>query len=64
MIVDVAKADQREPLTVVTNEAPSLEWLRQNRSPSQFGYESVVRKPANHAVVIDLLQVTQPDVPP
>lgn len=58
MIVDVTKADQREPLMVVTNEAPSLEWLRQNRSPSQFGYKLVVRKPANHAVVIDLLQVT------
>lgn len=58
MIADVAKADQRERLIVVTNEAPSLEWLRQNRSPSQFGYELVVQKPANHAVVIDLLQVT------
>ncbi len=58
MIFDVAKADQREPFIVVTNEAPSLEGLRQNRSPSQFGYELVVRKPANHAVVIDLLQVT------
>lgn len=54
MIVDVAHASQRKPLIVVTNEAPSLDWLRQNRPPAQFGYELVVRDPAKHAVVIDL----------
>ncbi|MCZ4432919.1 hypothetical protein O3S81_24680 [Agrobacterium sp. SOY23] len=55
MIVDVAKADQRKPIIVVTNEAPSLGWLRQNRPPSQFDYSLIVRDPARHAVVIDLV---------
>jgi len=54
MIVDVAHAQHRKPLIVVTNEAPSLDWLRQNRPPADFGYELVVRDSAKHAVVIDL----------
>lgn len=54
MVVDVAKADGRKPLIVVTNEAPSLNWLRQHRPQDQFEYELMVRDPANHAVVIDL----------
>ena len=54
MIVDVAKADQRNPLIVVTNEAPSLDWLRQNRPSTQFDYTLVVRDQAKRALVIDL----------
>ena len=55
MIVDLAHADNREPLIVVTNEAPSLAWLRQNRPQAQFGYELIVRDPSKHAVLIDLV---------
>jgi len=58
MIVDVAHADNREPLIVVTNEAPSLAWLRQNRPQTQFGYELIVRDPGKHAVLIDLVSGT------
>jgi len=55
MIVDVAHADNREPLIVVTNETPSLNWLRENRPQDQFKYGLVVRAPTKHAVVIDLV---------
>jgi len=55
MIVDLAHADNRKPLIVVTNEAPSLAWLRQNRPQAQFGYELIVRDPGKHAVLIDLV---------
>ncbi|HMR60826.1 MBL fold metallo-hydrolase [Amaricoccus sp.] len=54
MIVDAAEAAGRHPHVVVTNEAPSLDWLRQNRPPAQHGYTLSVRKESGHAVVIDL----------
>ena len=54
MIVDTAVADGRHPRVVVTNETPSLAWLRQNRPPQAHGYELVVRDPARHAVIVDL----------
>ena len=54
MIVDAAAAAGRDPLVVVTNEAPSLDWLRQNRPPAQFGYTLTVRETDKDAVVIDL----------
>lgn len=53
-IVDLANANQREPLIVATNETPSLDWLRQNRPQARFSYQLVVRDSARHAVVIDL----------
>ena len=54
MIVDAAHVDRRSPLIVVTNEAPSLDWLRQNRPQAQFNYTLIVRDAAKHAVTIDL----------
>lgn len=54
MVVDVAKADGRKPIIVVTNETPSLDWLRQHRPQDEFDYDLVVRDPERHAVVIDL----------
>ena len=54
MIVDAAAATGRHPLVVVTNEAPSLDWLRQNRPPAQFGYTLTVREADKDAAVIDL----------
>ncbi|NNM74143.1 hypothetical protein [Enterovirga aerilata] len=43
-----------DPLIVLINEAPSLDRLREQRPPEQFGYEPVVRDPARHAVAVDL----------
>ncbi|WP_326525256.1 MBL fold metallo-hydrolase [Sphingomonas sp.] len=54
MIVDAAVAGGRHPHIVVTNEAPSLDWLRRNRPPVQLGYTLTVREESKHAVVIDL----------
>jgi beta-lactamase superfamily II metal-dependent hydrolase len=54
MIVDTAAAEGRHPRIVVTNECPSLAWLRSNRPLASHGYELVVRDPARHAVVVDL----------
>lgn len=54
MIVDAAAAGGRHPLVVVTNEAPSLDWLRQQRPPAQVGYTLLVRAANEDAVVLDL----------
>lgn len=54
MIVDASHADHRHVAIVVTNEAASLDALRQSRPSAQFDYDLVVRNPARHAAIIDL----------
>lgn len=54
MIVDAIHADGRNAKLVVTNKAPSLDWLRQERLPAAFGYDLIAPDPAKHAVVVDL----------
>jgi hypothetical protein len=54
MIVDAAVADGRHPRIVLTNETPSLDWLREHRPPDTLGYELRVRDAARHAVTVDL----------
>lgn len=54
MVVDAAQAAGRTPILALTNETPSLAWLRQHRPQDRFDYELVVRGPENHALVIDL----------
>jgi hypothetical protein len=54
LLVDVAHDQGRSPLLVLTNEPESVQKLKADRPPGQFGYTLAVRDPAKSAIVVDL----------